>query len=155
MSGFAAPAPRNYINFRHTLWSTSRRMSTKRQYMIYRNLLRKRRHRGVALISVDALFFGLTDPTRAPSIFFIVAFLLMLISLYSLFRGACWVVSMYGLRVNHERRAAMISGGIIAGLMALQSIGQLTFRDLFVIVPLISIAYFYISYNQQTVAILR
>jgi hypothetical protein len=62
---------------------------------------------------------------------------------------------MYGLRVKHERRAAMISGGIIAGLMALQSIGQLTFRDLFVLVPLISIAYFYISYNQQTVAILR
>jgi hypothetical protein len=117
--------------------------------MNYKRLLQQPGSLGAALLLGDVVFFGFTDPTRAPSTFFIIAFLLLSASLYMAVQGVCALLGWYGSPVKHRHRMGMIVAGGVSGLFALQSIGQLSLRDFAVLVPLVALAHFYISYNRR------
>jgi hypothetical protein len=117
--------------------------------MNYKRLMRRPGSLGAALVLGDAIFFGFTDPTRAPSTFFIIAFLLFAATLYVMVQGVCALLGWYGYPVKHRHRAGMVTAGGLSSLFALQSIGQLSTRDIAVLLPLVVLAYFYISYNRR------
>ena len=125
-----------------------RRFSLKGRNMGVLHSKHRRVHQITAIGIVDSLFFGLTDPARAPSALFIVAFLLIALSLYVLYRGVLDLIDIYTGKRHHHRIAASLTA-VTASLLALQSIGQLSARDLAVAVPLIAISYFYFSYNKR------
>jgi len=99
-----------------------------------------------ALFGLDGLFFGLTSPTKvaAPTLF--IGFLLVVASLYRVMQGVSKVLGWYGLRFGrHRQRFLRLTTGVIAGVIALQSIGELTARDLMVMLPLALVLYLYLS----------
>lgn len=104
-----------------------------------------------ALLILDSLFFGLTDPAEVPSFALVIGFLLFTATLYQLIKGLFKLVSWYGLAFTaQKRRFAKIFTAIIAGLVALQSIGQLSQRDILVLIPLALLAYLYMNYGRAS-----
>lgn len=100
-------------------------------------------------VAADGLFFGLTDPAKVGSVWLIVGFVLAVATIYWLARGFVALLGLYSkaLRRQHRRlvRAFTLIGAVLVGL---QSMGQLTFRDLAILVPMVLIGYFYISYSR-------
>jgi hypothetical protein len=104
---------------------------------------------GVVLLIADGLFFGLTDPARVVSTGLMVGFLLAVASLYYLYGLLLAAGKLYGLSFGRPRRSAVFATGISAGLLALQSIGELSFRDILVLSPLALVLYVYLGYGRH------
>lgn len=117
--------------------------------MSVERLLQRRTHQIAAIGIADGLFFGVIDPEKAVSSLFIVAFLLLAISLYVIVLGIFDIGTRYGLRVKHRKRVSLTLTGVCASLLALKSIGQLSVHDLAVLLPLVVLGYFYLSYNRR------
>lgn len=103
------------------------------------------------LLCADGLLFSLSDPHKTPSFMLMIGFLLFIASLYYVLLGLLTISSWYGLsKTVHHKRLARMFTGLLGGLVALQSIGQLSTRDIFVLLPLAVLAYLYISYSQTS-----
>jgi hypothetical protein len=100
----------------------------------------------ILLVIIDILFFGLFSP-RESSFVIMPAFILVLLTTYAL----TVLVSKYFARIfpikeGARKRFVLITTCFLGLLIALQSVGQLTFRDLLTLIPLIAVLYFYLSY---------
>lgn len=102
-----------------------------------------------ALIAVDGLFFGLTNPADVPSFALIIAFLLLVATFYQLVKGLMRIGAWYGINSGHQLRLARIITGVTAIVIALGSMGQLGGRDFFVMVPFVVLTYMYTSYGRS------
>lgn len=101
------------------------------------------------LLAVDGVIFGLTDPQQVPSLMLAGGFILLAITLYQLVLAVLHAAGWYGLPGGaHRKRQARVLTGLIGGLIALQSIGELGPRDVLVLLPLAVIVYLYISYGK-------
>jgi hypothetical protein len=101
------------------------------------------------LLAVDGVIFGLTDPQQVPSFVLAGGFVLLMVTLYQLVLALLRAASWYGLPGGaHRRKQARVLTGLMSGLIALQSIGELGPRDVFVLLPLALIAYLYTSYGK-------
>ena len=103
----------------------------------------------ICLLIADFLVFGLTDAQAVPSIMLMVGFLLLAATIYSLTNGILTFSKLYGLSIKNKQRLSASITGLVAGLIALQSIGQLNSRDIFVLLPLVALAYLYGLYLQM------
>lgn len=104
---------------------------------------------GLVLLVADGLFFTLTNPNAVPSSILIVGFVLFALSLYGLLRLLLAGMAFYGVPVNrHSKRIALVLGLCGSVAIALQSLGELTARDLLVLSLLSVIAYVYTSYGR-------
>jgi hypothetical protein len=132
------------------LWQRFYSSSVRGQYLTMKQSFNSSRFRRLAaLIAADLLFFGMTDPANVPSFALIIGFLLFAITLYQFVKGLIRFGSWYGLTfTQRQQRLARITTGVVAGLVALQSMGQLGGRDVLVLVPLALVTYLYISYGQ-------
>jgi hypothetical protein len=98
---------------------------------------------------LDALFFSLTDPARVAPLWLIVGFILAVATMYWFFRAAMLLLGVYSKAVRKQaRQLARVLTLAAALLIALQSMGQLSLRDVLVLAPLLIIAYTYIRYNR-------
>lgn len=100
------------------------------------------------LLVVDGLLFGLTDPVKLPSIVIVFAFGLLFATGYQVLR--LLLTGLHGwlpLGEGRIKRIAAIVSGLMTILLVMQSIGQLTIRDMTALVPLLAVLYFYFSYN--------
>jgi len=88
----------------------------------------------------------MTDAGQVPSWGIMVGFLLVVVTLYTVFRLGIRLARAYGVGVQRPRRLAWYLTGIGSGLLALQSIGELGRRDVLVVLPLAVLAYLYSSY---------
>ncbi len=101
------------------------------------------------LVGVDCLFFGLTNPDRVPALVLVAGFILLMINLYVIVGAIVALIRWYGISLGKHRRKIIVSVTIVLSvLLALQSTGQLTSRDLIVLLPFVAIAYFYTSYQK-------
>jgi hypothetical protein len=101
------------------------------------------------LLVADGLFFTLTNPNSVPSGVLIVGFVLLAISLYVVLRLSLTAMAFYGLPLNqHSKRIALVLGLSGSLGIALQSLGELTARDILVLSLLSAIAYVYMSYGR-------
>lgn len=100
-----------------------------------------------SLLIADGLFFGLTNPVRLPSVVIIVGFLLVTLTIYTIIRSCLGVFVGYSnLSGQRAKRISAISSLLIGVIVAMQSIGQLTLRDIIATFPIIIVVYFYFSY---------
>src|SRR5881628_583660 len=101
----------------------------------------------VALLVADAVFFGITNPARVPSWAIMIAFGLFSLTIYSIVLALIKAARWYGLNfIQHRRRLALSVTGFLVGLAALQSINQLSIRDVTVLTPLALLGYLYVVY---------
>lgn len=104
----------------------------------------------ILLIGAGILFITLTNPQELPSVFLVIPFMLMFTVIYwstieflhFWYHGKS--VSPGLVNAVHPRRIALLIAATPTVLLVLQSIGQLTVRDLVTVVLIFSLAYFYL-----------
>jgi hypothetical protein len=102
----------------------------------------------LACIGVDLLFYSATNPDNGSSYVLVVGFALLTISLYFVIDRLLQFMGLCGLSIGRYRhRLALCVSGVFMGLTALQSIGELTARDVVIFIPLSAILYVYFSYG--------
>lgn len=99
-----------------------------------------------SVIVIDALFFGFTDPHTVNSQLLIVGYILAVITIYVVLRVLGRLAALYGVPRAGARRFSSIATGVIGICLALSSMGELTARDITVMVPLAALLYVYLYY---------
>jgi len=89
------------------------------------------------------VIFSSTRPDKMPSLMLIIPFLLMFLALWLILSVVIALISSRSPR-KIARSAAFIAGLPIL-LLVLQSIGQLTLRDVMIIIALFAVSYFYVA----------
>lgn len=99
------------------------------------------------MLIVDIAFFTRTDASKIAPFLLIVGILLLAATFYELIYGLLSFARLYGLPIRHKNRLAIYLSGILVLIVALQSIGGLTPRDILVLLPLTTIGYIYGLYT--------
>jgi len=137
MSGFAAPAPLFVKN--------------EIPYVIIMELLtQKHIWPVICLLILDTLLFSYSNAAVVPSYMVMVGFILLTLTLYQIVYSLLGLTSLYGIKLKRKKSLAMYLTLVIGGLIALQSIGQLSGRDIVVLLPLTILAYLYSAYVKST-----
>jgi hypothetical protein len=97
----------------------------------------------LCLLLIDIVFFTRTDASKVAPLVLIVGFILSVLTCYELLYGVLSVARLYGLPVRYKQRLAVYLTGVVGLILALQSIGELTPRDVLVLLPLATLAYIY------------
>jgi hypothetical protein len=118
--------------------------------MSFLTALIKRLHfwRISSLLAADAVIFGVTNPNDTLSFMLIVGYILLCATIYYLLDGILSLGRLYGVPLKHKKRFLRSAVFLISGLVALQSIGQLSSRDALVLAPLSVLLYLYIAYSR-------
>lgn len=88
------------------------------------------------------IFLGFTNPATLPSFLLVIPFTLLFTTLYAI---SYILLRKMGLRRLRSLRLGIVCAGLPVSLLLLQSIGQLTVRDVLTILIFFGVAYFYIS----------
>jgi uncharacterized protein (DUF3820 family) len=104
------------------------------------------------LVAIDALFFGLTNPNRVPSLLLIVGFGLVVATLYTVLRLVLSIGEVYSAWFRRQRRPVGFVTVVLAAMLALQSIGQLALRDVVVLLVLSAVLAVYYNYSKSNIA---
>lgn len=102
----------------------------------------------IGLIISDIIYFGSTNIAKIPAFMVILGYLLLIFSLYTLLYYCLGFIRLYGVPINRKRRLAMYITGAAGLLVALQSIGELSMKDVLVMLPLALVGYMYLSYSR-------
>lgn len=102
------------------------------------------------LLLADILVFGATNPNDTVSFMLIVGFVLLCATAYYLLDGILMLAKLYGLPLRHKKRFLRSMTLLISGLVAFQSLGQLSVRDILVLSPLTVLLYMYIAYSKSS-----
>lgn len=101
------------------------------------------------LIVLNLVLFANTNARTVPAFMLIVGFLTLATLFWAAWYGFFSLLGMYGIHLQRKRRLALYAAGICGGLLALQSMGQLSGRDIMVMTPLLLIAYMYSMYAKS------
>ncbi|MHB1864991.1 MAG: hypothetical protein ACYCPS_02400 [Candidatus Saccharimonadales bacterium] len=100
----------------------------------------------IILLVIDSLFFGLTDPNTVNSVFLLISFVLFGASLYVLIQIILVYLIKLGFKFKNRKKIAVFAAVLVSLLLALQSVGQLTGRDVLIFIPLTVLLFIYIAY---------
>lgn len=103
----------------------------------------------LALLLLDTLLFGSVNASEAATHIVILGFALLVLTVYYLFYNLILFVSLYGLKVKRKHQLALYSTIVTGVLVALQSTGELGTRDVWVLLPLVILGYFYSTYARS------
>lgn len=101
---------------------------------------------GSGLLVLDMILFSSTNATKVPSPVSIIGFVLLVLTIYGAISCLLSLGRLYGIRVPGQRQMAIYASVLLGGMLALQSIGELDKRDIWVWLPLIVIGYVYSAY---------
>ncbi len=101
----------------------------------------------LSLLVIDALLFSLTNTQSVASFMLIIGFVLLAATLHHLIYGLLMILEACGLTIKRKQQLASSITGVMSLLLALQSIGELSPRDVLVLLPLVVLGYFYGLYN--------
>jgi hypothetical protein len=101
----------------------------------------------LAVVIADAIFFSTINASVVAPVVLIIGFVLLLLTCYVLLYGLLSIARLYGFPVRYKQRLAVYLSGIVGLIMALQSIGELTPRDILVLLPLATLGYVYAIYT--------
>ena len=99
------------------------------------------------LLVIDVLFFSATNARTVASIFLVAGLILLIATIYYLIYGLLSLARFYELKIYNQKRLAGSLTGVCGALLPLQSLGELSLRDVLVILPIGLIAYLYVSYG--------
>jgi hypothetical protein len=97
----------------------------------------------LGMLILDVAFFTRTNASTVAPFVLIVGFVLLVITCYELLYGLLSAARLYGLPVRYKQRPAVYLSGVLGLILALQSIGELTPRDILVLLPLATLGYIY------------
>jgi hypothetical protein len=100
----------------------------------------------IVLIADCVFFSSISASAVAPSVL-IVGFVLLLLTCYVMLYGLLSIARLYGFPIRYKQRLAVYLSGVVGLIMALQSIGELTPRDILVLLPLATLGYIYAVYT--------
>lgn len=104
----------------------------------------------LGLLLADGLFFSFTNPTKAVSQLLIVGFVLLAVSLYVLLALIGRALVTYGgLSRATTTRVSRLTAVVLIILLGMQSVGQLSPRDVAALVPLVVVGYVYLAYARR------
>ena len=112
-------------------------------------LKQKRLWLAAVILLADVMLFAGTDATKVPSFVVFVGFLLLVATLYVLIYGLLGLSRVYGLPLKHKQQLSVYLTAVVGSLVALQSIGELSGRDVLVLLPLSIIGYVYSAYARS------
>ena len=108
---------------------------------------KRRLIRLLALFVVDVAFFSLVNPIKAYAVVIIIGFGLLVMTLYVLIDFLLALGErIIPFSLSTKRRIAQASTLVLGLLIAMQSIGQLTVKDILAVIPLIIVLSLYFSY---------
>jgi len=103
-----------------------------------------------ALIAADCLVFTLVDPKNASAPWLIAGYILLGLTLFGLASLLASSLRAYGDRTHSAgKRFLRYGAAILVAVVGLQSIGQLTVKDVGALLPFVIIAYFYFGYGKK------
>lgn len=100
----------------------------------------------IAILIIDGFFFGFVNPNKVNSLYLIVGFILVGITIYIFLQLLMTFFIKIGIRIKNRRKIAVFVSILLSLLLSLQSIGQLTVRDVIIIVPIAVLLYIYTAY---------
>jgi hypothetical protein len=102
------------------------------------------------VVALDMVFFSGTDPSKVAAPWLIVGYVLAVATLYWLVRAFVAFLGLYSKPLRRQKKrftkVLTLTGAI---LLAMQSVGQLSVRDIAMIVPLALLSYFYFTYGRS------
>ncbi len=99
------------------------------------------------LFVVDIVFFSAVNPVKAYAVVIIVGYALLVLTLYVLIDFLLALGErIIPFSLSTKRRIAQASTLVLGLLIAMQSIGQLTTKDILAVIPLIIVLSIYFSY---------
>jgi hypothetical protein len=99
------------------------------------------------LLLADGLLLGGSDAKKVAAWVLILGFGLVAATIYWFIYAALAFLRLYGLVVRRKRRLAASLTGLLAIMLALQSVGGLNPKDIVLLLPLIVVGYNYVSYS--------
>lgn len=103
-----------------------------------------------ALLAADCSVFTLVNPQRASAPWLIIGYALLGLTLFGLANLLASVLKSYGERPHRTGRRLLRYGATIGVvLIGLQSIGQLTAKDVLTLLPFAVLAYLYFGYGRK------
>lgn len=99
---------------------------------------------------LDFVVFTGTDAGKVTSYMLIIGFVLVSLTVFYGIYALISLSRLYGLRVRYQRTLALYSTVVIGILVALQSVGQLGVRDIWVLLPLSVLGYLYSAYARAS-----
>jgi hypothetical protein len=100
----------------------------------------------LTMLIIDGLFFGYLNPNKVNSLFLIVGFVLVGLTIYLFMQLVLIFFKNLGFKIKNRRKAAIFIAVLLSLLLSLQSIGQLTLRDVLIIIPIAVLLYIYTAY---------
>jgi hypothetical protein len=113
----------------------------------FKSLARRHVRQLIILVVMDAILFASTNARTVPSLLLIAGFVLLLLTIYHLIYGLLAFIRLYGVNIGRQSRLALYLTGLAGVVVGLQSTGELSPRDLVVLLPLAGLAYLYNSYG--------
>lgn len=107
-------------------------------------------HSALALFVLDMVFYGSLNTNKVAQFMLIVGLVLLVANLYLLTYGVTSLIRLYGVPIKRKKRASLYISLFLGLLIALQSIGELSSRDTFVILLLAIVGYGYMTYVGMT-----
>jgi hypothetical protein len=101
----------------------------------------------LAVLIADVIFFSSINASQIAPFVLIIGFALLVLTCYILIYVLLSIARLYGLPVRYKQRLALYLSGVIGLVVALQSIGELTPRDVLVLLPLATLGYIYAVYT--------
>ena len=116
------------------------------------NFLQQKGARGLLItLALDLILFGFTDPANVSPVWLMAGFVLAVATIYWFFRLGTAFLGVYFRAVRNNRRQLTrlltVFGAIVLGM---QSMGQLSLRDVLVLAPLVIVGYFYLHYGKRS-----
>ena len=100
-----------------------------------------------ALFVADGLFFSLVNPNNVYAAVIILGFLLLALTIYALLDFLLALAErIVPFSPITKKRIALATTMVVSLLLAMQSIGQLTPKDILAVIPLVIVLSFYFSY---------
>jgi hypothetical protein len=103
----------------------------------------------VAILLIDGFFFTLTDPNASSTSTLIAGCVLVALTFYTLISKIFGFINFSNMGLAKRNRfLAAYTTVVVVGIIALQSIGDLSLRDILIYVPLAILLYLYLSYGK-------
>ena len=103
----------------------------------------------IGSLVLDGVFFMLTNAQEVSSLTLMFGFLLVVGTFYLLIDRFNVLIRRYILSTNNDLKSfKLLITGVVGAMLALQSLGELTLRDLLMSAPLTVILYAYMTYGR-------
>jgi hypothetical protein len=101
----------------------------------------------VLLLMINVLFFGLINPTTSNSYVVMLGCILIILNIYALVLIITRLVAIFiPVSAATQKRFTLFMSLLLVFMLLMQSIGQLSTRDLIAILPLLAVLYIYLTY---------